>query len=106
MNIRNPVPCETTEEIWAKLALKRIVRIDDTFHTTRVSDPNLAAAVAETELHVSAVEVEADTLLVYVTSGTIKRRVKGTLRLPLGKIDYARAIAGARKAKPLKGQEK
>lgn len=96
MNIQNPRLFETTEELWVKLSLKRIARIDDTFPTQRASDPQ--GDPADTEIHVSAVQVEADTLLVHVTSGTVKRRVKAILRLPLGKIDYARAMAGARKA--------
>jgi hypothetical protein len=98
VDARNLIPFETTEEIWANLAQKRIVRIDDTFFTKHVSNGDLAADFAKTEIHVSAVEVEANTLLVYLTSGTIKRRVRGVLRLPLGKIDLARAMAGARKA--------
>lgn len=93
--VRHQTALETSEEIWAKLSQKRVVSVSETFFTQRVSDPG--GDLADTELHVSAVEVQADTLLIHMTSGTVRRRVKGILRLPLGKIDFARAMAGARK---------
>jgi hypothetical protein len=96
--VRQQTALETSEELWAKLSKRRVVSIDDTFCTQRVSDPG--GDFADTEIHVSAVEVQADTLLIYLTSGTVRRRVKGILRLPLGKIDLARAMAGARKVAP------